>query len=244
MARGGLSLLEQVQRLLERTYRMRSGIVDPGSFVIGDRGLRALYGARPGGAAPVAASSAEGTPEDCGARLLVRDGGDGLRACVYYPDGLIARLERFPPSRGVGDENVDEFAVLVEELDHLLLLGERALMERPLSVFEMELHANVSKHLVLSRYLAGPAGRLSPRHRRWLRFHLFDKVRYCDEDPEVRERYVDARLWAVRLLDALPALAVEPRIAVLRRFHRANGGGKVDLIRELEAGGASAAPEA
>ena len=223
------SLLEQVQRLLERTYRMRSGIDDAGRFVIGDRGLRALYGARPVVEELVAARSAETR----GARLLVRDGADGLRACVYYPDEVIARLERFPPSMGVGEENVDEFAILVEELDHLLLLGERALARRPLSMFEMELHANVSKHLVLSRYLAGAAGRLAPRHRRWLRFHLFDKVRFCDDDPDVRQRYVDARLWAVRLLDALPGLAAEPRIAALRRFHRANGDGKVDLIRDL-----------
>ena len=231
------SLLDQVQRLLERTYRMRSGIDDPGSFVIGDRGLRALYGSGPHGEELVPARTAEA----CGARLLVRDGLDGLRACVYYPDQLIARLERFPPTHGVGDENVDAFAVLVEELDHLLLLGERALAGRPLSLFEMELHANVSKHLVLARYLAGAGGRLEPRLRRWLRFHLFDKARFSDADPEVRQRYVDARLWAVRLLDALPGLPVEPRIAALRRFHRASGGGKVDLIRELVAGGETVA---
>jgi hypothetical protein len=233
---GPPSLLEQVQRLLERTYRMRSGIDDPGSFVIGDRGLRALYGPRHVGEEPVPARTAE----PCGARLLVRDADDGVRACLYYPDDLIARLERFPPSRGIGDENVDEFAVLVEELDHLLLLGERALARRPLSLFEMELHANVSKHLVLARYLAGPAARLEARHGRWLRFHLFDKVRFCDDDPDVRQRYVDARQWAVRLLDALAGLPVEPRIAALRRFHGASGAGKIDLIRELADGVAAA----
>jgi len=237
---GGLSLLEQVQRLLERTYRMRSGIADPGRFVIGDRGLREIYGTPADAEGIVAARSAAMVPPTCGARLLVRDGADGLRACLYYPDDLIERLERYPPSCGIGDENVDEFAVLVEELDHLLLLGERAAEGRPLSIFEMELHANVSKHLVLARFLAGSAGCLEPRHRRWLRFHLFDKSRFCDADPEVRQRYVEARLWAVRLLDALPALTVERRIAALRRFHRANGGGKLDLVRELDACGVAA----
>ena len=61
-----------------------------------------------------------------GARTLVRETREGLRACIYYPDGMIRRLELFPPQRGLGDENVDAFADLVEELDHLLLLAERS----------------------------------------------------------------------------------------------------------------------
>jgi len=225
------SLLEQVQRLLERTYRMESGIADPGRFVIGDRGFRAIYGA-PGDRAHAAAGSAAGG----GARILVRDCRDGLRACIYYPDGLIERLERFPPTRGLRDENVDDFAALVEELDHLLMLADRARDSRPLTMFEMELHANVSKHLVLTRFLAEPDGRLDPARRRWLRFHLFDKIQFCDDDPAVRQRYQDARSWAVRLIDTLPALPVERRIATLRRFHRDDTAGKIGLIRRLAAG--------
>lgn len=222
------SLLEQVQRLLERTYRMDTGIDDPGRFVIGDRGLRAIYGS-PGATAASDARSASGD----GARMLVRDGPEGLRACIYYPDALIARLERCPPSRGLREQNVDDFAVLVEELDHLLVLAERVRDGRPLTMFEMELHANVSKHLVLTRFLAGASGRVRPERRRWLRFHLFDKVRFCDDDPGVRQRYSDARSWAVCLIDALPELAVERRIATLRRFHHDDAGGKIDLIRRL-----------
>ena len=38
------SLLESVKALLERTYRMRSGVRDLGPFVIGDLGYRVLYG--------------------------------------------------------------------------------------------------------------------------------------------------------------------------------------------------------
>ena len=38
------SLIEQVQRLLERTYDLESGRVDVGAFLIGDDGYRRLYG--------------------------------------------------------------------------------------------------------------------------------------------------------------------------------------------------------
>jgi hypothetical protein len=37
------SLLERVQGLLERTYRMETGVDDIGRFVIGDEGYRRLY---------------------------------------------------------------------------------------------------------------------------------------------------------------------------------------------------------
>ncbi len=39
-----VSLLEQVQGLLERTYAMAPGLVEAGRFVIGDNGYARLYG--------------------------------------------------------------------------------------------------------------------------------------------------------------------------------------------------------
>jgi len=226
--RPGPCLLEHVQRLLERTYRMRSGIDEVGRFVIGDHGFSRLYHEHAG--------SQAGAGDGSGARVLVRDAPEGLRACIYYPDGLIHRLERFPPQRGIGEENVDAFAALVEELDHLLMLAERRRHGRSLTLFELELHANVSKHLVLTRFLAGATRRVEPDRRLWLRYHLFGKQRYCDADPQVRERYRDARRWAVRLLDALPGLTVTARLEVLRRFHDLGTQGKLELIGTMKPG--------
>ena len=37
------TLLETVRGLLERTYRIRTGLANLGSFVIGDLGYRELY---------------------------------------------------------------------------------------------------------------------------------------------------------------------------------------------------------
>ncbi len=102
--------------LLRRTYALTAPLLPIGRYVIGDAGLRALY---PKGRARGALGAGEG------ARLLVRDTGAGVRACIYYPDAMIRRLEDRPPQRGLDDDNVDAFAVLVEELDHLLV-GRRA----------------------------------------------------------------------------------------------------------------------
>jgi hypothetical protein len=220
------SLLEIVKLVLERTYRMRSGIDDPGRFIIGDQGFARFYGG-------LELVQRVGSVDGDGATTVVRDSPVGLRIAVYYPDRLIARLERFPPQHGLGEQNVDAFATLVEELDHLLMIAERAADSRPLTMFELELHANVSKHLVLTRFLAGREPRLDPADRRWLRHHLFDKLRFTEPDPVVRQRYRDARRWAVRLIDVLTTLEPLDRIATLRRFHREPATGKVALIEQL-----------
>ena len=69
--------------------------------------------------------------------------------------------------------------------------------------------------------------------RHWLRHHLFEKGNFSDANQNVRQRYRDARQWAVRLIDGLPGLPVERRIDALRRFHEEGAQGKLELIRSL-----------
>jgi hypothetical protein len=222
------SLVETIQGLLERTYRMQSGLPDIGRYIIGDEGFRRLYGEAHLG-------SGVGSGGGDGARTLVRESPDGVRACIYYPDALIRRLEMHPPQRGLRDTNVEAFATLVEELDHLLFIAERASLDRPLTLFELELHANISKHLVLSRFLAGSGRRILAHQRAWLRHHLFEAPTYCDEDPEVRSRYRDAASWALRFIGTVERLGKERRIETLRRFHTLPSAEKVELIDRMAA---------
>jgi hypothetical protein len=220
------SLLDVLHGLLARTYRMRVEHVQPGRFIVGDAGFQRFYA---DDGVPFSAGSVDGT----GARTLIRESGDSVRAAMYLPDALIRRLEEHPPWHGVHDDNVDAFATLVEELDHLLYVADRAASRRPLTMFELELHANVSKHLVLSRFLAGGGRRLSEAQRVWLRFHLFEKLRYSDDDPAVRRRYRDAARWCVRFLERLAGREPAERIEALRRFHDASAGDKLRLIESL-----------
>ena len=222
------SLLEIVQGLLERTYRMSTGVREIGRFVIGDQGYRNLYRE-----VRVVASGSGSSAGGQGTKTLVRETEEGVRACIYYPDDMIHCLETHPPQWGLGDENVDEFATLVEELDHLLCIAERSQENRPLTLFELELHANVSKHLVLSRFLSGSGRPPNGCRRTWLRYHLFHKGISGDEDAEVRARYLDAARWALRLLETSRWMTPARRIEMLRRFHGATARGKLELIERL-----------
>ena len=175
-------------------------------------------------------SGIEGLPS------VIRETDHGVRAAIYYPDRLIARLEAHPPHRGLGEANVDAFAALVEEVDHLLCIAEAAVRRRPVSLLELELHADVSKALVLARFLVGdPPRPLDAARRTWLRYHLFHKGEWAGADEGERARYGEAARLALRFLDGLERLGPGERLQTLRAFHATGGAGKRELIERLAA---------
>jgi len=215
-------LLTALCALLRRTYALSAPMLPIDRYVIGDAGLRALY---PNGERCARSEAGDG------AKLLVRETGAGVRACIYYPDAMIRRLEDKPPQHGLNDDNVQPFAVFVEELDHLLVAAERAHAGRGVSLLEMEIQANVSKDLVLSRFLTRRGRRLDPGRRAWLRHHLFHGRTFNDADPGVRSRYDEASGLALRFLRTLEASPAVDRLEKLRRFHRAPLAVKLALSR-------------
>ncbi len=87
---------------------------------------------------------------------------------------------------------------------------------------------------MVAHFLGRLAGRprLRERERIWLRHHLFMKKRYRDPDPAVRQRYRDARRFALRMLARLEALPAADRIRELRRW---NNQPATVRVRELAA---------
>ncbi len=202
-------LLETLKALIERSYGMPPVIRDLAPFIVGDSGFRAFYGGRAG-------LHSEGGD---GARLLIRSGST-LRASVYYPDALVRHLEAHNPLAGVGDDNIDAFAVLVEELDHLLTLAARAAEHRPVTLLELEHHANVTKYLVVVHFLSKQTGRarLAEAYRIWARHHIFEK--HAGEDGEEAARYRSAAALARKYVVYLESIPIRHRHAELRAFQK------------------------
>ena len=207
------SLLETMQAWIERTYLMETGIRCIERYVLGDRGYRRHYGG-----CPIRTMIGNEHGE---AKVLVREGPGRVRAALYYPDALIAQLEQRHPFRGLDSGNIDAFGVFVEELDHLLTLADKAGKGRSVSLFELELHANVTKYYVAKQVVVRISGepRLSNDDRRWLRHHLFGKVAHEASEPAVAERYRDAKRIGVRYIDYLEGLEGSARLRELRAFH-------------------------
>ena len=149
---GSATLLPVLQSIIERSYGMPRIVENASAFLIGDYGLRSLYEDRLRGSRQERLT---------GAMLLVRADPIVLRVSLYYPDALVRHLERNDPRAGIGDDNIDAFATLVEELDHLLTLASRAAAGRSVSLLELEHHAAVTKYLLVVHFL----GRLTGRRR-------------------------------------------------------------------------------
>jgi hypothetical protein len=177
-----------------------------------------------------AGSSEEGSP-GLGARILVRSSSDPIRVALYYPDRLVRHLERHDPRVGLDDGNIDAFATLVEELDHLLTLASRAEARRPVTLLELELHAGVTKYLLVMHFIGRLTGRrrVSDFHRRWARHHLFEKYDQGPGDDAIR--YREAARLAGRYVGWLERLGVSLRRAELARFH---GRGLAEQVRFIE----------
>ncbi len=222
-------LILTLQRLIERTYDLDHGLADISPYIIGDEGYTRLYAGR--NVAQKVGAAARGSS----ARTLVRDDNGSWRVCLYFPDSLVANLEQNDPARRLGDDNVDDFATLVEELDHFLVIADRHRAGGVISLLELELHANVTKALMLELFVARLRRRpsLDASDRAWVRHHLFGKSEYREEDTEVRDRYRDAATLAVRYLDHLHALPADERPRELRLFHRRTHHEKIAQIARL-----------
>ena len=200
-------LVVVLKSIIERSYGMRPVIHDIGPFLIGDRGYEVLYG--------------DGRHErSSGARMMVRQELDSVRLAVYYPDALVRHLEHFNPLVGLGDVNIDEFSVLIEELDHLLTMAGRVAEGRPVSLLELEHHANLTKYLVVLHLLGRQIRRtrLPESLRLWARHHLFGK--YSEETNESAKRYREAAGLADRHARLLDGMTVPERRRELCAFHR------------------------
>jgi hypothetical protein len=203
-----IPLVPILQSIIERTYGLAPLVGDVAPYLIGDAGLRAM-----------AVAHAEAAGEAGRPRLLLRPERDGVRAVLYYPDALVAHLERHDPRHGLDDRNIDAFAMLVEELDHLLVVADRLAARRPLRLLDLELHALVTKYLIVLHLLGRLTGRrrVSEFHRAWARHHLLEK--YADGDDAESERYLAAARLASRYVRWLDRLTTAGRQAELRRFH-------------------------
>ena len=206
--------MDRVQALIEHIYGLETGLGTAAPFVIGDRGLLELHANR--------WARGRDLQQPGEAMLLVRGRARRPRVTLYYPDRLVTNLEAHPPDSGLHEQNLQDAAAFVEELDHLLLLASAARAGRVVRAVELELHANVTKTLVLSLWLARSLGlrRLEPEHHAALRHELLERGDYEREEPEQRQRYRDARRHAVRFLRRLRRLPRGERPDLLRRFSR------------------------
>ncbi len=208
------SLLGQCQRLLENTYGTSVG-VNLEDFVVGAGRFRHLR-----------ARTEAGAEEEYGddARFFYYLSGGDLRMAIFYSAELIQRLETHDPRRGLGDANVLEFVVFLEELSHALHTSlafreNSGRLGRRTFPAELEVQAKIDVFLALVFFLQRrDRAPLTPAGRRWIELNLFDRWSATYRSPDLARRYALALTLGRRAVDWLNGIPADRRVDAVRRL--------------------------
>ncbi len=222
------TLIEELQRKIEKTYALDTGITNIEEFVIGNKGYKEFYAEEE---IKTVVNNSHSR-----AQVFIRDIGNRLKASIYYPDELIKVLENNDPRIGLHDDNIDVCASFVEELDHFLFIAQNFKLNRPFSLLELELQANVTKYLVLKYFIAlqNKSVRLSKGDKEYIRHHLFYKRKYNIDDPSERKRYEDAKIFGMIYTKYMDLLSHEDRLRDLRQFSRMTCSSKIRHVQSIK----------
>ncbi|MBS0364564.1 MAG: hypothetical protein JSR67_01925 [Proteobacteria bacterium] len=164
------------------------------------------------------------------AAAVAGEGGESEVALALYLDpALLERLAQRDPLQRLDAANVADCWTALEGVSHFLYLAWNAGYDRPVSLLELEMQAEVDKYVATYWLLR----RQSPGHLPLeLRHVLFERTRVDAQLAGARvDLYREASRYAGRFCRRIEALLSEPRqrrssgvaretLAELRRFYR------------------------
>jgi len=213
-----VQLLQQFQSILAGIYDLPAG-EDVSHYLLTDR-------------ASLPAGLHSSPSEE---HLLVAEQHDGLALGLFLAPELLARLARHDPREGLVGGNLADCWTALEGVSHFTYLGFHAQHDRPVSLHELELQAEVDKFVCCLWLLAEQQPTRSPaglHHLLFARSHV-DIVRAGERAPMYRR----ASGWAARYCGRLAgrartaARSLPPAaLGELRRFYRLTNGGKLRWI--------------
>jgi hypothetical protein len=212
-------LLRRLQELLGRIYDI--GVEpDVRDFLITDR--RAL------GRRHAIAHHAEEA-------LLLSQEGENVRVSLYVDREVLERLDSRDPLHDLNPGNLADYWTALEGVSHFQYLAWNAALDRPVSIHELEVQAEVDKYAT-TLFLLGAqnSGRFPVRLHHW----LFERARVDGSlSRSKRELYASANRYAARFCHALERrflgrgrLRCEALVRELRHFYRLTHAPKIRLI--------------
>lgn len=168
--------------------------------------------------------------------LLVEQEGDDLSISLYIDATVLHRLTKDNPTERLHAGNLSDFCIVLEGVSHFLYLVWNAGFDRPVSLLELELQAEVDKYVVSSFLFSQQTeGQVPSGLSSW----LFSNPAYDIQlDPTSRKRYAHAHYYAERFCAQIEDHYLRRRrpgslINDIRRFYRLTGCQKIDRIASL-----------
>ncbi len=169
---------------------------------------------------------------DVDEKLLIAEADGEAEVALYLERELLERLERHDPLACLDADNLADFWAALEGVSHFTYYAWNAEREKAVTLFELELQAEVDKFVTTGLLLRQQSGREPSGLHRW----LFDAPALDEQlGGAERERYRRANRYAGKYCRRLaPALSRGPdEEAVqreLRHFYRLSQGSKLAHI--------------
>jgi len=211
-------MLDKMQQRLERIYEVHAGL-NVHDFLVTDGEFAEYMDEQHG---------LRGSAE----KLMVRQAENNLDVSLYIKQDVIDRLDQDDPMINLHEGNINAYLIALEGVSHLIYLAWNARYEREISLFELELQAEVDKYIFTMILLANqkdydlPEGLLN---------RLFLQHTYAsDMDIEEQNRYERANYYAYHYCKALQHNCIDnQRMSFfndLRRFYRLTSHHKINHI--------------
>lgn len=167
-------------------------------------------------------------------KLLIRQAGNELDVALYLEKEIVNILEQDDPLCCLHDGNIHEFWIALEGISHFIYLAWNANHDREVSLFELELQAEVDKYIVAVLLIS------IQRDRRFIRellARLFIRPSYDDNlNRHERLRYRRANYYAHSYCRTLQKNCIEKKkhslLNDLRRFYRLTSHHKINHIEQ------------
>jgi hypothetical protein len=210
-------MLERLQQRLHDINRSDAGY-DVHDFLVTDAHLaRAISGGD--------------AMTNSGETLLLCEDEHGVALSLYLDEALLDRLQADDPAAALSAGLLDDLCKVIEGLSHFNYVAWRASRDRPVTLLELELQAEVDK-FVSTMQLARE--KRDTELMNGLHGRLFDNPRFHDHlSRRQLERYRAASEYAARFCQALVPRLREwggDVLPELRRFYRISLGDKISHI--------------
>ncbi|MDH5180787.1 MAG: hypothetical protein OEZ39_01755 [Gammaproteobacteria bacterium] len=214
-------MLNKLQQQLEAIYEIdtRLQVTD---FLITDPAVASHYDNGPAG-------------RTCPEKLLLSQTDDTLAVALYLDAGIVTHLEQNDPLADLHDGNIHQFWVALEGISHFLYLCWNAGYEREVSLFELELQAEVDKFVSVLLLLDEQVD--SRLLKRILSGLFLESGFHQGLTQQEQRRYRLANRYAYRFCSRLLVNWLEKRsrqwlMNVVRRFYRLTQHYKLRYIRQ------------
>ncbi len=164
-------------------------------------------------------------------KLLIAEADGEADVALYLERELLERLDRHDPLKKLDGDNLADFWSALEGVSHFTYYAWNAARDKVVSLFELELQAEVDKFVTTAMLLREQTGRDADGLHGW----LFDSPTLAAElGDDERERYRRANRYAAKYCHRLSgALAGDDEAGAqreLRRFYRLSQASKLAHI--------------